>query len=121
MPERVRVGIFNRSADIFNEERDKATSLISNTESLWEVQVGKGQSKWINIQKVDEKFDERGYKKVDPDSDQTQFVFKSDVLSKMNLKDLQKIVQEQQLNSTELSELKIIIQQKIQDRDKKTK
>ena len=37
------------------------------------------------------------------------------------LKDLQKIVQEQQLNSTELSELKIIIQQKIKDRDKKTK
>jgi hypothetical protein len=121
LPERVRVGIFNRSADIFNEERDKATSLISNTESLWEVQVGKGQSKWINTQKVDDKFDESGYKKVDPDSDQTQFVFKSDVLSKMNLKDLQKIVQEQKLNSTELSELKIIIQQKIQDRDKKTK
>ena len=47
-------------------------------------------------------------------------VFKTDVLSKMNLKDLQKIVQEQPLNSKELSELTIIIKQKIQDRDKKT-
>lgn len=113
LPPNVRAGIFNRSADIYNEEREKTVNLTKNVEKLWETQVGKGQGKWVNLITIDEAH--KGYKTVTDDK-QVAFIFKENVLNKMNLGSLKKIIEQEKLSDEELN----IIGEIIKKKNKKT-
>ena len=110
LPERVRAGIYNNSARIFNEERIKAIKFVDTYKDLWESQVGPGQEKWINVLTIDDEFT-KFVELPDPLGDE-ELVLNETVLMQMSIPQIEKIIKETLLDPDEIALIRKVLKYK---------
>ena len=111
LPERVRAGIYNNSARIFNEERVKAIKFVDTYKDLWESQVGPGQEKWINVLTIDDEFTDF-VELPDPLEGDGDIVLNETVLMQMTIPQIEKIINETLLDPDEITLIRKVLNYK---------